>query len=239
MLQFLRPVCFPTHREAQHLSFLTRREGSIFLPRNLKIVPPVYQHIAADIASKIVDGHYQPHDKIYARSSIASQYGVSAETARRAISVLSDMDIVETEKGSGVTIKSRENAVRFVRQLNDVKTVAELRRDIRAIVARQKQENVLLESRISDLINRTDRFKFINPFVPFEISISARTPHLNRTVADINFWHHTCATIVAIRRGDQLMVSPGPYASFQEGDTVYFIGDEDCPARVRAFLYPP
>lgn len=208
------------------------------MEKKLKIVTPVYQQIAADIASKIVSGHYRPNEKIYARSSLASQYGVSAETARRAICVLSDMDIVDTAKGSGVVIKSKENALRFVKQFENVQTVNDLKKEILESISRQKKENACLETLISDLINRTDRFRFSNPFVPFEISVTGRTPYLNRTISEINFWHNTSATIIAIRRGDGLMLSPGPYASFQEGDIVYFIGDEDCAERVRVFLYP-
>ena len=82
---------------------------------------PVYQKIAADIAAKIVDKHYQIGEKIYARSSVASQYAVSAETARRAICILSDMKIVETIKGSGVRIVSYEKAVQFVKQFRNVR----------------------------------------------------------------------------------------------------------------------
>ena len=75
------------------------------------ITGPKYQQIAADIAAKIVDGHYRVGEKIYARSSLASQYGVSSETARRAVCVLSHLKIVEATKGSGVIIKSYENAI--------------------------------------------------------------------------------------------------------------------------------
>lgn len=75
------------------------------MEKKTKIVGPVYQQIAADIASKIANGHYEVGEKIYARSVLASQYGVSAETARRAISILSDMDIVDTARGSGVVYK--------------------------------------------------------------------------------------------------------------------------------------
>ncbi|RKJ34567.1 GntR family transcriptional regulator, partial [Butyricicoccus sp. 1XD8-22] len=53
--------------------------------RRLQVKQPKYMKIAADIASKIVDKKYVIGEKIYARSSLASQYGVSSETARRAI----------------------------------------------------------------------------------------------------------------------------------------------------------
>ncbi|MEG2918744.1 MAG: GntR family transcriptional regulator, partial [Clostridium sp.] len=81
------------------------------MDKKSKITSPRYQQIAADIASKIATGHYKLGEKIYARSMLASQYGVSSETSRRAICILSDLDIVDTTKGSGVVIKSCENAI--------------------------------------------------------------------------------------------------------------------------------
>lgn len=92
------------------------REQKILIPewicimdtKTLHIKQPKYQTIAEDIATKIVKKKYIVGEKIYARSSLASQYGVSAETARRAIAVLQDLNIVEATKGSSVIITSYE-----------------------------------------------------------------------------------------------------------------------------------
>lgn len=83
-----------------------------------KIKSSVYQKIALDIASRIVENNLVVGEKIYARSSIANRYNVSPETARRAINILSDLDIVDTMKGSGVIIKSYENAVKYIRNFS-------------------------------------------------------------------------------------------------------------------------
>ncbi|OOM13739.1 GntR family transcriptional regulator [Clostridium saccharobutylicum] len=208
------------------------------MEKKTKIVSPVYQQIAADIASKIANGHYEVGEKIYARSVLASQYGVSAETARRAISILSDMDIVDTARGSGVVIKSSENAIKFVKQYDDIKTVTDLRNDILSSLERQKKENDHLRNQLFELIDKTDRFKSINPFMPFEIRISKETPYIEKTVAEINFWHNTSATIICIKRNECLEMSPGPYAVLKENDVFYFVGDENCYERVNKFLYP-
>lgn len=208
------------------------------MEKKMKIVSPVYQQIAADIASKIANGYYEVGEKMYARSVLASQYGVSSETARRAICILSDMDIVDATKGSGVIIKSSENAIKFVKQHDDIKTVNDLKNDILSSLERQKKENEYLKEHLSELIDKTDRFKSINPFVPFEIRISRKTPYIEKNIAEINFWHNTTATIIAIKRNDCLEMSPGPYAVLHENDIFYFVGDENCYERVNNFLYP-
>jgi Putative regulatory, ligand-binding protein related to C-terminal domains of K+ channels len=208
------------------------------MENNLHITSPRYQQIAADLAAKIAQGQYREGERIYARSSIASQYGVSSETARRAICVLADLDIVESEKGSGVVIKSYQNAVAFVRQYSDIRTIDDLKQSLLKSVERQQAEIQYFNQCLSDLIDKTDRLRSANPFVPYQVEIKKDSPYLNRSISEINFWHHTTATIVAIKRGSSLLLSPGPYAVLTEGDVFFFIGDEDCPARVNNFLYP-
>lgn len=203
-----------------------------------RITSPRYQQIAADIASKIVNGHYQIGDKIYARSSIASQYGVSSETARRAISILADLNIVETIKGSGVKIISFDKAIDFIRQYDDIQTINNIKKEILQSTARQEKEINYMNECITKLIDQTDRFRSINAFLPFDIEIQEGTPYLNKTINETNFWHNTTATIIAIRRNNETLLSPGPYAEFVIGDRIYFIGDEKSYDRVIHFLYP-
>lgn len=198
---------------------------------------PRYQQIAADIAAKIVDKHYKIGEKIYARSSLASQYGVSSETARRAICILSDLKIVESVKGSGIRIISYENAFDFVKNYKDIQSVNDIKRKILkttdALINNCKELNIL----VSDLIERTGKFKSINPFVPFEIIIDDSALYIGKTLSEINFWHNTSATIVGVKHNNQLYMSPGPYFVIEKGDTLYFVGDENCGERVRNFLY--
>ncbi len=205
---------------------------------SVRIVTPKYQQIAADIASKIAIGTYKVGDRIYARSSLASQYGVSAETARRAICVLSDLGIVYSEKGSGVTIRSFDKAVQFARRFEDVQTINDIKADILKSVERQKKELKVFNNHLNSLIEKTDRFRCMNPFMPFQIDIKSTCPYLNQSVTSTNFWHNTTATIIAIKRHDEILISPGPYAIFLENDVLFFVGKDDCYQRVSNFLYP-
>lgn len=202
------------------------------------IMEPRYQQIAVDIAAKIVSKQYKEGERIYARSAIASQYGVSSETARRAICVLSDLNIVETTKGSGVVIKSYENANTFVKQYRNIRNINHIKKEMLESVERQNRELEIFTKCVSDLIDQTERFKSVNPFIPCEIQITKQTPYIEKNVAEINFWHNTSATIIAISRDGALLMSPGPYATLCEGDIFYFIGDENCLDRVNKFLYP-
>ncbi len=203
-----------------------------------KYTSPRYQLIAIDIASKIVDKRYNVGDKIYTRSSIASQYGVSAETARRAISILAELEIVESTKGSGVVIKAYEKAVEFVHQYNDIQTINDLKKDIMESVERQLKEMAYFNDSLTKLIDKMDRFRSSNPFIPYEIEITTETPLLNKTLSEMNFWHNTSATIVAVKRNEELLRSPGPYITFLPDDIVYYVGDDKSSERVHHFIYP-
>lgn len=203
-----------------------------------KYTSPRYQLIAIDIASKIVDKRYNVGDKIYTRSSIASQYGVSAETARRAISILAELEIVESTKGSGVVIKAYEKAVEFVHQYNDIQTINDLKKDIMESVERQLKEIDYFNDSLTKLIDKMDRFRSSNPFIPYEIEITTETPLLNKTLSEMNFWHNTSATIVAVKRNEDLLRSPGPYITFLPDDIIYYVGDDKSSERVHHFIYP-
>lgn len=203
-----------------------------------KITRPRYQQIAADIAAKISDNKYKVGDRIYARSTIASQYGVSAETARRAISLLADLDIVVSRQGSGVYITSYQNAVKFAAQFEDIQTIDDLRDEVNKSVKRQKDELNEFNSTLSKLIDQTNRFRYLNPFNPFQMEITNETEYVNKNLNEMNFWHNTGATIIAIKRNDEYIISPGPYVAFEEHDLIYFVGDDEALTMVNNFLYP-
>lgn len=202
----------------------------------MQIKQPRYQLIAEDIATKIVERKYVVGEKIYARSSLASHYGVSPETTRRAIAVLQDLNIVEATKGSGVVIVSYENAAQFVHRLTDVKSVRELQSELEQSIYNQKKELANLQEVLQEFVSRTSRLQSINPFVPFQLEITADCPYLSQSIGSIKFWQQTGATIIGIKKGEDLIISPGPYAELQAGDTLYFIGDDNCFSTVKQLL---
>ena len=197
---------------------------------------PRYQKIAFDLASKIASGTYKEGSRLYGRSALAGQYGVSGETVRRAICILEDLGIVESKKGSGVTIISPSKAISYVRNIQQTNSVAEIKQRIRSCVERQQEETKYFSELLDQLMLRIERFRAANPFIPYQITVPEDCDLIGRNLQEINFWHNTIATIVGIRRGDELKLSPGPYAELCGGDILYFIGDPGCVSRVDSFL---
>ena len=205
--------------------------------KKVQVKQPKYAKIAADLAAKIVEKKYIVGEKIYARSSLASQYGVSAETARRAIAVLQDLEIVEATKGSGVVIKSYEKASQFVQQFLEIQSIQQIHVEMLESMKRQKEELIFLQEISERLVNRTERFRSINPFVPYQTEVLEHSPYISKSIGEINFWQNTTATIVGIKRGQELFISPGPYITIEPQDIIYFIGNDECLERVEKFLY--
>lgn len=203
-----------------------------------KISTPRYQQIAIEIATRIAGEEYRVGEKIYARSNIAGQYGVSPETARRAISVLCDLNIVSSEKGSGVTIKSHKNAVNFIKQHSKRQTIDTIKENILDSIDRQQKEMDTLNRHLSDLIIASEHFRSMNPFMPFEVRITSKCIYLNKTISEIQFWQNTGATVLGIQRNDMMIKSPGPYAILLENDILYFLAQDDNSKQVKDFLYP-
>lgn len=202
-----------------------------------KVVSPVYQQIAIDIAQNIVNGKYTVGEKLSGRSTLASHYGVSPETIRRAVYILQDVGVLRVENGRGIEIVSKENTFKFLEQYQHVVAISQVKNNIKDWVKRQKEEAEVLMENVSRLLDATERYNENNPFTPFAIHLTADMKNLGKTSADVNFWQNTGATIIAIKHESDLILSPGPYASFEADDILYFIGEETCLERVKKLFY--
>lgn len=203
---------------------------------NDSILKPVYKKIAIDIANRIVSGDLSIGDKLYGRSSLASQYNVSPETVRRSITLLSDMDIVNVTKGSGIVISSAENCLKFIDKFKDIDSISSLKKDIVDLLEKKKELDKNIEYSIDELVDYSSRFKNSNPFIPFEFEIHADMSIINKTISQTKFWQNTGATLIGIRRDDKLILSPGPSTVFKANDIFVVICDEISYCRIKEFL---
>ncbi|MBS9335635.1 GntR family transcriptional regulator [Fructobacillus papyrifericola] len=204
-----------------------------------KIKEPRYHKIAQDIAEAIVTKKFEVGQKLHARSTLAATFGVSAETARKAISVLADLDIVKPVHGSGVEVLSRERARDFLAQAKESRNLQETHSEIKELIAQQKEGLLNLDQAFSLLLDQTQRVRSQNPMSPFEFVPSSTSDKLNQSIGSLNVWQNTGATIVAILHDDDLILSPGPYANILPGDTIYFIGSDKTVEAMQQFFDGP
>jgi len=195
-----------------------------------------YQEIAAAFAEKLVNGEYHVGDRVFSRSTIASTYGVSAETARRAMAVLADLGVVEILPGSGAVILSIDKAVDFLHFFRQSSYTESLREELSESIRRQRAELDHFAETLRDLGEKAARYQRENPFVPFRCDVPEDSPQAGHTLSEVDFWRNTGATVVAVRVGDRMLLSPGPGAELSPGATVFFVGNLDSVSRVQAFL---
>ena len=67
---------------------------------------PKYYQVATDLKELITSGELQPADQIPTEESLVDQYGVSRGTVRKAIQLLIDEGLVESEQGRGSFVTS-------------------------------------------------------------------------------------------------------------------------------------
>lgn len=199
---------------------------------------PRYQQIAVEIAERVVEGRYKVGEKIHARSTLASNFNVSPETARKAINVLVDLEIMEVRHGSGAYVSSKENAQKFVEKYRNVQSVKEIQQEIVDGINRQRQELANFSELLEALVNQTKQVHDISPFIPYELKITEKALHLEKSIVELNIWQVTGATVVAIQTENELLLSPGPYAKLSIGNIVYFVGSELSFQRMENFFYP-
>lgn len=197
---------------------------------------PVYQQIAVDIATKIVNGKYTVGERIKGRSALASFYNVSPETIRKSMCILEDVGAVLIRAGVGVEIISVEMAKGFLENYDHVSNLNTIKQNILDLIAEQTEREHRLKETVDELLDCTERFRDLNPFTPFEIELQKGMRFLGKNIGEINFWQNTTATIIAIKRQGKIILSPGPYATLRENDTLYVIATEESYARAKQFL---
>lgn len=185
-------------------------------PKNI----PVYSQVAFDIAAKIASGELKEGDQFSGRSLLISQYRVSTETIRRAIGLLSDLGIVSVRTNIGSTVLSQKRAAEYVEQYQASEDLAALKNRLRELIAQRDAINAEITKTFWKIGDLWERFRSSDRFRTYEFPIQPECPAAGKTILDLQFRQRTGATIVAIRKGGDLMLSPGPQAVLNCGDTL-------------------
>ena len=151
--------------------------------------------------------------------------------------MLKDLNIVQIDAGSGITITSVENAALLVERVKNILTLTDRKNEIEALLEHQKQqqENILLK--INELLAQIEHYQSAAPILSYEIKITKDCRFLGKMISEINFWQNTSVTVIGIKRKGSIIISPGPYALFEENDIFIMVGREGSEESVRSYLY--
>ena len=199
---------------------------------NQTVVPAQYLQIALDLATRIARGDLAEGRRIDGRSVMASEYSVSPEPIRRALRLLTDMKVVEVRPQSGAVVLSADNARRYIENFVEGADIQSLRVQLKDLMAASADLNRRIMETASALVKSQDTFAAADQPLPnYEVPIPKDSPLIGQSIGALKFWQSTGGTIVAIRRGQTVILSPGPYAELYGGDVIVLVGS---PAAAEA-----
>ena len=183
-----------------------------------------YLHIARDLAARIAKGEFPEGGKLFGRSMLASEYSVSPETIRRALRLLADMKVVEIKAQSGAKVLSTDNAKRYIANFEENSSPQTLRQQFSDILEQYETlHQQMVRFTKARLKNRAHVVEG-EPLPNYEVTIPKDSPLIGKNIGELKFWQSTGGTIVAIRRGQTVILSPGPYAELYGGDVIILVG---------------
>lgn len=196
------------------------------------VVPSQYLQIALDLATRIARGELAEGSRIYGRSVMASEYNVSPETIRRALRLLADMKVVEVKPQSGAMVLSADSARRYIQNFEEGADVHAMRAQLKSLLEEYDQLSRRLTETVTALIKSRETFAAAGEPLPnYEVPVPKDSPLIGKSIGALKFWQSTGGTIVAIRRGQTVILSPGPYAELYGGDIIVLVGS---PAAAEA-----
>ena len=181
--------------------------------------PPVYSQVAFDIASKIVSGEIKVGERFTGRSLMGSQYGVSQETIRRAMRHLSDMGIISVQNNVGSTVLSQKRAMEYVEQYQQDKDLRALKVELRDMIAQRDALNEKINDTVQRIIDLGERFWRSDRMRTYEFRVSDG-PAAGQCIGGLQLRQRTGATIVAVRSGETVLLSPSPQTVLHSGDVL-------------------
>jgi len=114
--------------------------------------------------------------------------------------------------------------------------VYSLKQELELLLERKHEIDVRLEEIFTNIIGYSDRLRNLTPYNPVEIRVPEYSHLPGKTIADVKLWQRTGATLVAIRRGTEVIISPGPLADIQVNDRLVVVGSADVIQQVTRFI---
>lgn len=200
-----------------------------------QITIPRYLKIAVNLSSRIASGDILVGEKLKGRSVLSSEYNVSSETIRRAMSILSDKNVVETVAGSGIVVISKENAIQFLKNFKDDESIAEMRVKLSQLFEKRQAMDEEINALTTQIIDMY-KYKRSDLITPVEIQIPSDSHVIGQSLGKLQVWHNTGATVIGIIQEKNIIISPGPYYEFAVNEKVLIVGDENVIQRFNAFV---
>ena len=195
---------------------------------------PQYIRVATRLASRIANGEVTEGERLAGLSVLSSSFNVSPETVRKALALLSDMGIVQLRENKRTVVLSAEKAASYLESVNVRQEQMDLSNELRALYKEYKQLGKQMVRISTELVAASATPLPTDQALPnYEVVIPGDSDKIGLSIGELRFWQCTGATIVAIKRGQNIMVSPGPYSHIHAGDVIVYVGAPSCKQAVE------
>ncbi|MFU7514476.1 TrkA C-terminal domain-containing protein [Clostridium sp. HCS.1] len=200
---------------------------------------PNYIKIAVDIAHRIVNNQFVEGEKITGRTTLVSIYNVSPETIRRSLALLKDMNVVTINEKSGIIINDKNSAKEFLNKFKTKTDFTYLNNETFELIKQRKEIDDKLEKNINSVIQFATQLRNVGSIIPFESIVEKDSFAVGKSIGELNFWHNTKATIIAVKRDGDLFLSPGPYFKINSNDIIVYVGEDSVIETVKDYISLP
>ena len=197
---------------------------------------PIYIQVAVDVAGRVSSEELKVGQKISGRSTFASEYNVSPETIRKAMGLLKDVNIVEVKHGNGVYVSSVERAEEFIERYRIKATVNELKEDLLDLMQQRNAIEQKMNDTMNSIIDYTSRFKNSDHITVHEYSLNFVGDAFEVNLDSLNLRSETGVTVVGVKRGGDVRLSPGPDETIKTGDKLLYVGAPAASLRLGEYL---
>jgi len=196
-----------------------------------------YVNIAVDIASRILRGEYREGQKVFGRSTLAGKYNVSPETIRRALTLLQDTGIVNVSPGVGVVVRSKKAAEAFLAQSGQRQILRDVQERLHFLLRERDRLNNEIEKLMNELLDYT--FKMAGRFQKIEeIKVTRFSPLVGKSLMEAEFRGKTGATVLAIYRNGEEIVSPRADTIIESDDILIMVVHPEMKEELHSLVDP-
>ena len=185
--------------------------------------PPAYLQVARDIAGRIASGEIGEGERFSGRSLMSSQYNVSPETIRRALGLLAQMDVLSMRQNVGAVVKSRQQAALYVEQSGEAAGLRLLRDELSELMVERRALDERIDQTIRRLSDLAERFRYSDNMQTYEFAVPEGARIAGLSIAESAFRTKTGATILAVRKGASVTLSPGADRKIEAGDVLVVV----------------
>lgn len=197
---------------------------------------PIYMQVAVDVAARITRGEIERQSKISGRSTLAGEYNVSPETIRKAMRLLSDMDIVMVKHGDGIYVSSVSRAEEFIERYRIKSSINELKESLIDLMHQRDAIEDKMNETMNAIVDYTSRFKNSEHITISEYYLKYAQEMLEVSLGDLDLWQKTGITVVGIKREGKVILSPSPDEVLKPLDRLLYVGDVNSSLRLGEYL---